>query len=206
MVSKQEQRSEETKKSILASAGVLFSSRGYDAVTMRDIAKEAGCSHTTIYIYFKDKEALLHQLSMPPILQLLEQVDTLLSEDSPPSDKLQAISLQVIEFCLVNRNMYNLFFTVKSVRVDEQTPEMAINQARNKLFGKLTESIQAVLGLNSQDEQLLLYTRIYFFSLYGIIATYSNSDETVEQLMGRLQPTFAESFEVLLIGIRSKVK
>ncbi|NQX71626.1 TetR/AcrR family transcriptional regulator [Paenibacillus alba] len=206
MVSKQEQRSEETKKSILASAGVLFSSRGYDAVTMRDIAKEAGCSHTTIYIYFKDKEALLHQLSMPPILQLLEQVDTLLSEDSPPSDKLQAISLRVIEFCLVNRNMYNLFFTVKSVRVDEQTPEMAINQARNKLFGKLTESIQAVLGLNSQDEQLLLYTRIYFFNLYGIIATYSNSDETVEQLMGRLQPTFAESFEVLLIGIRSKVK
>lgn len=65
MSSKQEQRSEETKRSILAAAGLLFASRGYDSVTMREIAKEAGCSHTTIYIYFKDKEALLQQLSLP---------------------------------------------------------------------------------------------------------------------------------------------
>ena len=204
MVSKQELRSEETKKSILAAAGSLFASRGYDTVTMREIAKEANCSHTTIYIYFKDKEALLHQLSMPPLLSLMERIETLLDQEALPDDKLKAISLDFIEFCLTNRNMYNLFFNVKSVRVDEQAPEIEINQARNKLFGKLTGAIQACLSLDSQDERLLLYTRIYFFNLHGIIATYTHSEETVEQLMDRLLPTFQTSFEVLLIGIKNK--
>ncbi len=64
---KKELRSEETKRMILKAAGKLFSEKGYDAVTMREIAKEAGCSHTTIYLYFKDKETLLHQLSMPTL-------------------------------------------------------------------------------------------------------------------------------------------
>jgi len=77
MSTKQEQRSEETKTSILSAAGTLFASRGYDAVTMREIAKAAGCSHTTIYIYFKDKEALLLQLSMPPLKTLMLQMDKL---------------------------------------------------------------------------------------------------------------------------------
>ena len=67
MGSKKELRSEETKRMILKAAGKLFSEKGYDAVTMREIAKEAGCSHTTIYLYFNDKETLLHQLSMPTL-------------------------------------------------------------------------------------------------------------------------------------------
>ncbi|MFC5468223.1 TetR/AcrR family transcriptional regulator [Cohnella suwonensis] len=206
MVSKQELRSEETKRSILAAAGELFGSRGYDAVTMRDIAKQAGCSHTTIYIYFKDKEALLHQLSMPPVQYLIEKMDGLLGQELSPDDKLKAMSLATIEFCLTNRSMYGLVFNTKAGRVDEQSPKLEINQARNKLFGKLESAVKGCLGNELPDERLLLYTRIYFFALYGVIATYTSSEESVEQLMGRLIPTFQETFEVLLIGIRSKAE
>lgn len=206
MVSRQELRSEETKKSILAAAGDLFSSRGYDYVTMRDIAKKAGCSHTTIYIYFKDKEALLHQLSMPPVQFLIEKMDELLGQVRSPDDKLKAMSLSMIGFCLTNRSMYGLIFNMKSERVDEQAPKLEINKARNKLFGKLTLAIQGCLRDGLQEEQILLYTRIYFFALYGIIATYTQSEESVEQLMDRLTSTFEETFEVLMIGIRSKAE
>ncbi|USK36536.1 TetR/AcrR family transcriptional regulator (plasmid) [Bacillus sp. F19] len=74
MVSNQERRSDKTKKMILIAAGKLFSKKGYDSVTMREIAKEAGCSHTTIYLYFKDKVTLLHQLSMPSLQELQQQL------------------------------------------------------------------------------------------------------------------------------------
>ncbi|RKP54371.1 TetR/AcrR family transcriptional regulator [Cohnella endophytica] len=204
MATKQELRSDETKKSIVAAAGELFSSRGYDAVTMREIAKEAGCSHTTIYIYFKDKEALLHQLSMPPLLSLMEQMEQLLGEQGAPESKLKAISLAFIEFCLANRNMYALFFNVKSVRVDEANPETEINQVRNKLFGKLTGAVRECLHPATDDGGALLSARIYFFALHGIVATYIHSDETVEQLMGRLSETFRITFEVLLTGLNDK--
>ncbi len=204
VVTKQEQRSEETKKSILTAAGELFAGKGYDAVTMREIAKEAGCSHTTIYIYFKDKVALLQQLSLPPLQVLRSQMDELLNRNDKPEENLKSISLIFIAFCLDHRNMYNLFFSVKSVRVDEKAPELEINRVRNELFAKLTSSMQACLRLKPDDERLLMYTRIYFFTLHGIISTYINSEETVEELMGRLTPTFQAAFEVLLRGFNTK--
>jgi AcrR family transcriptional regulator len=206
MVTKQEQRSEETKNSILTAAGKLFASRGYDTVTMREIAKEAGCSHTTIYIYFKDKEALLHQLSMPPLQILMHQMDILLKQSVSSDEKLKGVSLGFIAFCLTNRSMYTLFFNVKSVRVDEEVPELEINKVRNELFGRLTGIIQACLQLNPKDERLLMFTRIYFFTLHGIVATYKHSEEQTEQLMGRLTQTFQEAFEVLLSGIKHQLE
>lgn len=201
MASKQEIRSAETKNNILQAAGNLFTTRGYDAVTMREIAKAAGCSHTTIYIYFKDKEVLLHQLSMPPLLSLMERIDQLIAGEPHPEAQLKALSLATLEFCLANRNMYNLFFNVKAVRVDEPSPEMELNQLRNSMFAKLTSVIAACLGSNPGPERSLLYSRIYFFTLNGMIATYVGSEEPVEQLMERLRPTFEHTVDVLLIGI-----
>lgn len=202
MVSKQEQRSEDTRKSIVAAAGKLFSSKGYDAVTMREIAKEAGCSHTTIYIYFKDKEALLYQLSKSPLLALMQQMEALLVELESAEDKLKSVSLAFISFCLSNRNMYDLFFNVKAGRVDEKAPEMEINQIRNRMFGLLSKAVGECLHLQLDDERQLLSTRIYFFALNGILSTYAYSEESSEQLLERLTPIFQQTFEVVLAGLK----
>src|SRR3954464_6295605 len=111
------QRSEETKQNILHAAGQLFSERGYEAVTMREIAKAAGCSHTTIYLYFKDKETLLHQLSMPSLRELQQKLQQIsLMNSLGAEDKLKGISLEYLHFCLKNRNMYSVFINAKSSR------------------------------------------------------------------------------------------
>ncbi|MGO0062674.1 TetR/AcrR family transcriptional regulator [Brevibacillus fluminis] len=206
MATRQEQRSEETKNSILTAARQLFANRGYDAVTMREIAKEAGCSHTTIYIYFKDKETLLQQLSMPPLQVLMERMDALIEQKSAPEEKLEAVSLAFIEFCLANRSMYSLFVNVKAGRVDEQSPQLEINKLRNDIFATLARMVQASLQLAVTDEQLLMCTRIYFYTLHGIVATYEHSAETVEMLMSRLTPTFRQAIGVLLSGFRETFK
>jgi len=203
MSAKQQQRSEETRKKVIAAAGKLFAGKGYDAVTMREIAKESGCSHTTIYIYFKDKEALLTELSMPPLQDLLLRFEALLATDRPAEDRLKAISLAFISFCLANRNTYPLFFATKAGRVDDEAPDMKLNKLRNRLFGKLTEAVQACLGLESGDPLLLTNSRIYFFTLNGIVATYKESEESGDQLMARLEPTFRQSFDVLIAGFES---
>lgn len=206
MPTKQEIRSEETKRSILQAAGQLFSTRGYDSVTMREIAKAAGCSHTTIYIYFKDKEALLHQLSMGPLAELKEQLTAILNEPGPvPEEKLTRISEEMIRFYLANRSMYEIFFTVRSVRVDEPNPTTELNRMRNSLFALLQQGVEMCLPVPHTAEQVLAYSRIYFYTLQGIMATYANSEESGEQLMERLGATFREAIEVLLIGFTHKL-
>lgn len=42
----------------------LFAQRGFDGVSMRDIAQECGISKATLYHYFPDKDSLLRPLAM----------------------------------------------------------------------------------------------------------------------------------------------
>lgn len=207
MLTKQELRSQATKKEILSAAAQLFATKGFDSVTMREIAKVAGCSHTTIYIYFKDKEALLHQLSMPPLKTLKTQMEnTSLQMDLSPEVKLQTISLDFIRFSLLHRNIYTTFMAVKSSRVDQIESANEMNKMRIQLFKFLEQALQQCLFIEGNSELLLMYTRIYFYTLHGIINTYIHSEESLESLMKRLLPTFEESIEVLLIGFKEKLR
>jgi AcrR family transcriptional regulator len=48
-----------TKEKIFDSSIELFSQKGYDAVSMREIAREVGIRESSIYNHFKNKEAIL---------------------------------------------------------------------------------------------------------------------------------------------------
>lgn len=202
MTTRQELRAEETRGAILAAAGQLFAAQGYDSVTMREIAKAAGCSHTTIYIYFKDKEALLHHLSVGPLQALRDQMATvLLNQALSPDDRLREISRLFIGFCLRNRTMYTVFFMAKATRVDVE-PSLEFQQLRNQLFGLLRQGIQSSLHPSPAEEMVLAYARTLFFTLHGIIGTYTGSEEPYDELMGRLAPTFELAVDVLLAGFK----
>jgi AcrR family transcriptional regulator len=53
------QKGEQTRKLILDTALRLFAERGYAGATMRDIAREAGCSVGLAYRYFARKEEMV---------------------------------------------------------------------------------------------------------------------------------------------------
>lgn len=206
MLSKQELRSQETKKEIIKAAGQLFATRGFDSVTMREIAKVAGCSHTTIYIYYRDKEDLLHQLAMPPLQALNTQMENILQQiNLSPEERLRTISLEFIQFCLLHRNIYTTFIGVKASRVDLEESANGINTLRISIFNLLKKALLSCFTIE-KDELLLMYSRIYFFNLHGIVNTYTHSEESIANLIERLLPTFEESLDVLFIGISEKIK
>lgn len=201
----QESRSEETKQAILQAAGQLFAAKGFDAVSIREIAKAAGCSHTTLYLYFKDKEALLHELSVGPLEGLYQQLASIQADGAlTPEQRVKMVSSSFIRFCLLHRNMYALFFMTKAERVDSQEPASALNRLRNQLFALLQESLLGCLPADVGEEAALAYARIYFYTLHGIIGTYSQSEESLEALLQRLAPTFELAIDVLLGGFSKK--
>lgn len=205
MAAKKEQRSEETKRSIISAAEKLFGEKGYEAVTIREIAKGAGCSHTTIYIYFQDKEALLHALSIPLLLQLNASLDTLAADAFLSADeKLRRMNERLIRFCLDHRSMYTLFFEAKPARSDEPEPDLEINRLRSHMFNIIIQLLKTNLNL-SEGDQLLSCSRIYSYMLRGIVSTYTHSEESVDSIMSRLSPSFDDAFEALLFGFGRQI-
>jgi AcrR family transcriptional regulator len=50
------------RRQILEGARVIFRAMGYDAASMGEIAKAAGVSKGTLYVYFKDKDELFESI------------------------------------------------------------------------------------------------------------------------------------------------
>ncbi|ULL18821.1 TetR/AcrR family transcriptional regulator [Paenibacillus sp. H1-7] len=204
--SRQELRSEETRNRIREAAGNLFTSKGYDSVTMREIAKEAGCSHTTIYLYYKDKEAMLEQLALPPLLSLEEAMRAVTERtELPPMEALKEISRQFLLFCLSHKSMVTVIISVKSVRVDEADPESEVNKHRNQVFRYLADALNRVIEADAEEEKTN-YTRIFFYMLHGMVTTYIGNEEEIEPLYARLVPILDQGIEIVVFGIEKKRK
>ncbi len=58
----QEERTQRSRALVLQAALKLFSSRGFRATSVRDIAAEAGVSTGNVYHHFRDKDAIFQEL------------------------------------------------------------------------------------------------------------------------------------------------
>lgn len=54
--------SNNTKENIIRNVKKLFTIGGYDAVSIRDVARETGVSPSVIYYYYKDKDTMLEEI------------------------------------------------------------------------------------------------------------------------------------------------
>lgn len=91
-------RAEQTRR-LFESFRELLYARGYDAISLADIAEHAGLARTAMYHYFSDKESLLAAYTASETEEFLETLDEQLRTIDNPVDQLRAfVRLQVEYF------------------------------------------------------------------------------------------------------------
>lgn len=101
-----------SRELIIEAARKLFRAEGYDGVSMRKIAKEAGCSASTIYLYFQDKRQILHVFWEGVFTELVVEISS--SYDSaPPSARVEAMSRAYIDFWLKRPDDFRSIFLIQ---------------------------------------------------------------------------------------------
>jgi AcrR family transcriptional regulator len=76
-------RSSERREAILAAALDEFSSRGFEAARLEDVARRAGVAKGTIYLYFRDKENLFQELIRTMLTPLVGTIEAMGQADVP---------------------------------------------------------------------------------------------------------------------------
>lgn len=104
---------EDLKALILSGAKKLFVEKGIEQTTIRNIADAIEYSIGTVYVYFKDKNAIFHALHTQGFTQLSNEFKVL-SHVSNPMERLRAMGKVYINFALQNRDMYDLMFNLKA--------------------------------------------------------------------------------------------
>jgi AcrR family transcriptional regulator len=149
---RREQEKEELRQTILRVAGTLFLEHGYDHFSMRRVAEEIGYSVATLYLYFRDKDALLFAIVDEGFSRFAQQLVTEATRNDDPWLRLEALSQAYISFGLRNPVYYQLMFLW---RVDYLT-EVRSGETHTRLeaFQVLEDAVQAAMDagvLSSTD-------------------------------------------------------
>jgi TetR/AcrR family transcriptional regulator of autoinduction and epiphytic fitness len=76
------------RRQILEGAGRIFSTLGFDASSMNDVAREAKVSKATLYVYFQDKEHLFTSICAERRDRNISELIALLDPEKPPKETL----------------------------------------------------------------------------------------------------------------------
>ena len=73
-LSRREQQKEEKNKALIDAALAVFSRVGFAAAKMDDVAREAGVSKGTVYLYFDSKEQLFEEMVKANMAPLMTEI------------------------------------------------------------------------------------------------------------------------------------
>lgn len=140
---RKERQKEELKGKILQAARELFMQKGFEDTSIRSIAEKIEYSPTTIYLYFKDKDAIFCELHREGFA-LLNQYFRPLTHVADPYERLKAINKAYISFAMENGELYDLMFIInapmESLKKDESDWEEG-----KRAFAFLLNTIQECL-------------------------------------------------------------
>lgn len=105
---------------IIRVARILFAENGYEGVSMRRVAEQAGCAPSALYRYFPSKRALLRFIWEEIFADLSVQLNSSTQPPSTPLAHLSAISLAYLKFWLERPDDFRAIFLIQD-QADSET-------------------------------------------------------------------------------------
>lgn len=130
---RKERQKTEMREAILSAALKLFSDKGFDNVTMRNIADEIEYSVGTIYLYFKDKGEIFFELHNRGFAEFYKK-QLSVQRIKDPIERLKAHGEAYIQFAMEYPEYYDVMFI-------SRTPAKAIKKSEHWEEGERTYEI-----------------------------------------------------------------
>src|SRR3954467_7415202 len=99
----------EKQKQIISTAERLFSTKGFDGTSVRDIADEAGVNIAMISYYFGSKEKLMEALFEQRTTNIKVKVESLLNDDkTTPFEKVELLAEDFITKIINKKQFFKI--------------------------------------------------------------------------------------------------
>jgi AcrR family transcriptional regulator len=106
---RKEREKEEMRKIIVDAAFEMFLLEGYAGTSLREIAKKIEYSAGTIYLYYKDKDALFFDIQARCFKDLLSAYKDVVKIENP-LERLRQMGYAYMKFNMENPHCFNLMF------------------------------------------------------------------------------------------------
>jgi TetR/AcrR family transcriptional regulator len=172
-----ERRGEEKERrraEILDAAEALYAKKGWDALTVDQVARSARLSRALVYVYFRDKEELLFAIGERAMRLLRNRFIEAAAGHAAGMDKVEAIGRAYMGYAYEFPHYFDFCsrFQAHSVATDPGSHEGACQVAGDEAIGAVVQAIETGIRDGSirpdVGEPILLATTLWAFT-HGVI-------------------------------------
>jgi AcrR family transcriptional regulator len=157
------------RERLLACALELFTTRGFDAVGVQEVANAAGLKKPTLYHYFGSKSGLLHTLLAENFEKLFDEVEKAADYQGDVTTTLRRVANVYFEYARRNPKLYRLQLSMWFAPADSEAFKQA---ARSSL--RQQEILENMFLRTSMDHgNMKGRQRAYAATFLGLINTYA---------------------------------
>lgn len=164
---------------MLDKARRLFWEKGYNATSMRDIARAYGCEPANIYNFFSNKEEILYQVLLEEMEEIIDPIKHLEEgDDTSPIEQLRLIIASHLKITLSYRRSAKLLFDVAldSLSAAKRKKIVDLRDTYDRIIRKVIgrgKDIGYFPGIDEKMAGLMIAsmitrTRIWFHSKGGL--------------------------------------
>jgi len=148
----------EMREMILQSAHKLFIDRGFEEVSIRNIAESIEYSPATIYLYFKDKNEIFYALHGEAFKKFNNYMSDL-ATIADPFDRLIAMGEKYIQFTMDHPQYYEIMFIMDSpMDCDENSEEWEEGNKALAALENIVMSCQQAGRFKDQDHRVMAFS------------------------------------------------
>ena len=185
------------RENIVSAASTLFMERGIAATSMDDIAKAAGYSKATLYVYFENKEEIVGILVLNSMKKLYDYISSALIQHETTKARYDFICRGLVQY----QEEFPFYFkmVLDKINIDFESKEYLSEERETYQIGEeINEKIKNFLlsGMEKGDlrNDLDIMPAIFNFwgMLSGIIQLATNKEEYIKKSMGLSKIKFLE--------------
>lgn len=185
------------REKIAFAASKLFAEGGISATSMDDIAKAAGYSKATLYVYFENKEEIMSVLVLDSMKRLCSCISSSLQHRKTTREKFDLICKALIRY----QEEFPFYFKIilEKINVNFENQDHFTEEKESYRVGEeINEMIRGVLlsGMESgdlrRDIDLLPTSFSCWGMLSGLILLAANKKEYIQKTMGLSQNEFLQ--------------
>ena len=171
---RREEEKERRRAEILDAAEALYAKKGWDALTVDQVARSARLSRALVYVYFRDKEDLLFAIGERAVRLLLDRFKAAAAGTARGMDQVDAIGRAYMGYAHEFPHYFDFCtrFQSHSVDADPSTNEGACQAASDQLIATVVQAIETGIRDGSiradVGDPLLLAMTLWAFT-HGII-------------------------------------
>lgn len=200
---RRERERAQMRSRIMDAARDMFAQSGYDAVTLRGVARKIQYSPATIYQYFPDKKSLILEICLADYASLTQALAKC-NEIASPAERLREMAWSYAEWGVSHPNHYRMFTQHLLQYNIEEIGEVGLvrhlppeEDGYSFLLSCVDEALSAgMLKPRYTDGQLVAATM--WAALHGVVSLEINMDSARRRSLGFTAAVFKTRIEAMV--------